>query len=240
MKSIIVIGPKKTGTSALYDALKSCDSVKGNHFILNKESNYLISRPLERYQLFDRPVIDISPEYYTSFRALLKIKSLQETTDQLIVLKLKRDSYSRNNSHIDYMLNKNEISSLLIEDEIECICLSNMDLPSVVGVAMIELRLDECVDFFNKNFGYQLILNNKNPGGYTFRYPWLGLISKRVASFLRKTRSGAFLVERLSEGLRAIIYRREGDLDRNRVFHPLNDLESVMKLLATVVRRGRF
>jgi hypothetical protein len=240
MRSIIIIGPKKTGTTSLYHALRLCEKTNYSYILFPKESNYFINRSLGEILSYSRPFIDVSPQYFTSFRSLLKIKALQDSGFPLCVIQLKRDPSSRNMSHVNYMVQKQEISAALTEPEVECLCLSNLDIPRMIGLTVIEITVKECAEFLESEFGFQLFLNKENESGYIFRFHHLARPFKMIASTMRKSRFGALVVEVLSKRLRLVVYKPSLSSARPDREIRFSNLRETVDALVGVAKSGRF
>ena len=140
-RDIIVLGPKKTATTSLYDAIARTELKRR---LIGKESNQFIEQTAAEVSARNsRFFIDISPEYFTSFRAILKIHEfsiLRGSTPLLI--SLVRNSGARRKSHYSYMLNKRLVDSAMNGSEIETICLTELkiwDRCSTIPVFNVDL-----------------------------------------------------------------------------------------------------
>lgn len=140
-RDIIILGPKKTATTSLYDAVANTELKR---YLIGKESNQFIEQ--SAFEIFARNstfFIDISPEYYTSFRAILKIHEfsrLRGSTPLLITLE--RNSDARRKSHYSYMHNKRLVDSAMNGNEIEAMCLTELkiwDRCSTIPVCNVDL-----------------------------------------------------------------------------------------------------
>lgn len=208
MKSFIVIGPKKTATSSIYTALKN---VEGSRcfFLWPKESNYFIKKPLKYFLGTRLPFIDISPQYYTSFRALMKIKRLKSKGFDIDVVVLKREPCSRISSHFNYMFTKGEISDSWVEYECETLMLSNYRFFEDIGLEVIELTVAELSKVLKKEYGISsLPVPVENSGDFSVRSIYFKRALSIAASFSRRTKAGRSVVEYLSPLLRKLVYKR--------------------------------
>lgn len=116
MNYYIFIGPKKTGTSSVYTILKK-NLDHDAYDLLPKESNILLKNTYgQNYK--SKNLIDISPEYFSSFRAIFNVCRLSKEHNIQIII-LRRSSERKFNSHLEYMLKKREISETNLSVEFE-------------------------------------------------------------------------------------------------------------------------
>lgn len=116
MTYYIFIGPKKTGTSSVYGHLKKKINL-GNFFLLPKESNILLEKVYSP-SLIKENVIDISPEYFSSFRAMFNAYRISQSKNIKIIV-LKRGSETKFESYLKYMVKKREVSGSNLSIEFE-------------------------------------------------------------------------------------------------------------------------
>jgi hypothetical protein len=207
---IIFIGPKKTGTTSVYEYIKRSNYDVGLQ-LLPKESNVLIDKPLEYISDVYRNKIDISPEYYTSWRALLKAIILLDSGANIEIIVLDRPYDQRFNSHLNYMLGKLELSSALNEPEWESMFNSSIALwekywPGKMRV----MKVSDVPTFLFERLGINPVeMFVENKGGTDFRSRVVGLIAKWVAKGIRKVTFGRHFIEFVSPIFRPLVYGRE-------------------------------
>lgn len=121
--NIIVVGPKKTGSTTFYEWLHH--TYNGPLTLLNKERNGLYSDSEETLiQNYSKGVIEICPDYFADMRAFLRLRRLSERHGlQFRIVILHRDPERRLRSHITYMLNEGVITPRLAEPEVTTILL---------------------------------------------------------------------------------------------------------------------
>lgn len=165
MRDIIIIGPKKTATTSLYQAISLAKPV--NHVLIGKESNQFINQRFQKIlKNSPNPIIDISPEYYTSFRALINIERFASIRNaRPLIIALIRDHDERNLSHYLYMKSKGIISKSLTEREVEVICLSNIGIWQRFSFLEINvLTISDAVKILETELGVALHLQSENAG----------------------------------------------------------------------------
>jgi hypothetical protein len=124
--NFIIVGPKKTGTTTFYEWLKS--SYTGPQIVLKKELNGLYDKS-ENYlrEQYTKGVIEVCPDYFSDFRAHIRLRSLQENYDlKFTIVILDREPYARMRSHVSYMLHEGIITPSLKEPEVNTIVLQSM------------------------------------------------------------------------------------------------------------------
>lgn len=127
MKSYIIIGPKKTGSTTLYNSLLS--SYRGPLKVLPKEQAPILKLKMHSLsKLLKGGVIDVSPEYFSSYRALIRLRVLEERYGvKFKVVILERSPKERLSSHVSYMFREGIISKELNEEEVEIIAAQAQD-----------------------------------------------------------------------------------------------------------------
>lgn len=188
MTLYIFIGPKKTGTSSVYTHLKErCDLEK--FLLLPKESNILLKNVYTK-DMMQKHVIDISPEYFSSYRAIFNVSMMPLDQDVKIII-LSRDLNSKFISHLDYMIKKNEISDAILSSEFEKLFLQDnflffariwQLLPH--SVFIFELGSSAFVEFLETEFAVRGDLPRDNDG--RFKTTSVFRIMKFFATVLRQ------------------------------------------------------
>lgn len=179
MRDIIIIGPKKTATTSLYHAINRV--VGDSHQIIAKESNLFLRKPAsEIAQSYKKPIIDISPEYYTSFRSIINIREFSRyRKSSPVIICLSRNNIQRSESHYRYMYSKGIVSKDLLEQEVETICLSELDIwQTYSGLNVMKVDLTSAVVILEGELGAKLNLQVENSGDFVPR-------SKLVHSILK-------------------------------------------------------
>jgi len=123
-KPLIIVGPKKTASSTFYTALKK---KKMSYELLPKESNNLIKFGVKKnLRIYSKNVIDISPEYFSSYRAFATLRELVETGEiEPQILIVRRNEEGHTQSYINYMCSKNLLDSDFIKPEWETLFLQS-------------------------------------------------------------------------------------------------------------------
>lgn len=110
MDLILFVGPKKTGTTSVYDALKTVSQVN----LFPKESSKLILES-QNYisQLSEKKVnIDVSPQYFTSLSAMYHLFTItKKCRVNIQVFIIHRSNNKRLESHFKYIKGKGELYS---------------------------------------------------------------------------------------------------------------------------------
>ena len=209
MRDIIIIGPKKTATTSLYHAINRCSGNK--HDILAKESNIFLRIPAKKIaQDFKQPIIDISPEYYTSFRSIINIKEFVNYRRNVpLIICLSRDKAKRSTSHFAYMFSKGIVSESLLEQEIETICLSELKIwQNHSGLDVAEVDLIQAVKMLQNELGVELNLELENSGDFEPRiiplYSIMKYINGLVTDIFPTSQFRIFLAKKFGK----LIYRR--------------------------------
>ena len=206
-ETIIFVGPKKTGTTSVYDCLRRQES-KLSQKLLRKESNVLIDFPLTKLAGEYSNVIDISPEYYTSWRALVKAELLAQLGLKIHIVVISRAEEKRVWSHIDYMRGKRMISDEFIEEEWECIFNSSQSIWERYWSGRLSIvKLHELPAFLQSTLNISVTeMPISNEGGLEFRNPSTAKVVTLIARLLRRFKFSAKLVEMLSPLLRQLVY----------------------------------
>ena len=206
-ETIIFVGPKKTGTTSVYDCLRRQES-KLSQKLLRKESNVLIDFPLTKLAGEYSNVIDISPEYYTSWRALVKAELLAQLGLKIHIVVISRAEEKRVWSHIDYMRGKRMISDEFIEEEWECIFNSSQSIWERYWSGRLSIvKLHELPAFLQSTLNISVTeMPISNEGGLEFRNPSTAKVVTPIARLLRRFKFSAKLVEMLSPLLRQLVY----------------------------------
>lgn len=209
MTLYIFVGPKKTGTSSVYAHLKkNCDLE--NFTLLPKESNILLKNVYTQDQM-NRHLIDISPEYFSSYRAIFHASMIPTYQDVKIII-LRRELDKKFVSYFDYMIKKGEISEKNLSFEFEKLFLQDhfsffthtwQKLPH--SVFTFELGSSAFFEFLENEFNISGELPRDNEG--RFRTTRLFKLMKWLASALRHLGLSK-QVERLagSRALRRLAY----------------------------------
>lgn len=121
-RPLIIIGPKKTASSTFYFALREASH---GYQVLPKESNNLINHGIQKnLRVYSKNVIDISPQYFTSYRAFATLQALVKTGEiEPQILIIKRDSEDHASSYINYMASKNLLDNDFTKPEWETLFL---------------------------------------------------------------------------------------------------------------------
>ena len=206
-ETIIFVGPKKTGTTSVYDCLRRQES-KLSQKLLRKESNVLIDFPLTKLAGEYSNVIDISPEYYTSWRALVKAELLAQLGLKIHIVVISRAEEKRVWSHIDYMRGKRMISDEFIEEEWECIFNSSQSIWERYWSGRLSIvKLHELPAFLQSTLNISVTeMPISNEGGLEFRNPSTAKVVTLIARLIRRFKFSAKLVEMLSPLLRQLVY----------------------------------
>lgn len=206
-ETIIFVGPKKTGTTSVYDCLRRQES-KLTQKLLRKESNVLIDYPLSKLNGGYSNIIDISPEYYTSWRALVKAELLAQLGLKIHIVVISRAEKKRVWSHIDYMRGKRMITDEFIEEEWECILNSSQSIWERYWSGHLSLvTLHELPAFLQSNFNISVTeMPLSNEGGLEFRNSTTAKVATLMARLLRRFKFSSKLVEMLSPALRRLVY----------------------------------
>lgn len=208
MRSIVIIGPKKTATTAIYNVLRANKQLL-LHRLWPKESNYLINARIEDLGKLRGSFIDISPEYFTSFRALMKLRYMQESGLGPHVFVINRPDRARLMSHLNYMLKKGEISSSWCESEIECLALSHFAPYREIGLEVRSGSAKEVLRAICDITGLpELELGDANSGAFEVRSRLILTTAKKIASVLRRLPGGGTAVEFIAELVGSLIYER--------------------------------
>ena len=209
-KSLIFVGPKKTGTTSVYFYLKKNLEHLKNHKLFGKENNQLIFQSTIKLSKRSKyNYIDISPEYYTSWRAMLSILRIHRSDELPYVVFLKREKNRRNNSHLDYMLKKNELSDSFTEPEWEVFFNSQVNIwADKYPGPYIELSISDIPKFLFNNLNIPISeMEKHNEGGHAFRFKFLGNSAKNISFWLRKSNLGLFFVEKITPSLKRYVYK---------------------------------
>jgi len=206
MNNIILIGPKKTGTTSVYEALKAAG---GGYNLLPKESNCFIKKKQDYLYSIRQPFVDVSPEYYTSFRALIKISEFVELYPNTKIIVLLRDYESRNYSHFSYMVKKGEIGQDLSQEEVECLMLSNIKIwENYYNNKIIFLTVDDCFSYLSAQVNKRLIVVKSNQSNFEVRYGFLYKLASRLSRMLRMSNRLAVFVEKISPLASQLLYKK--------------------------------
>ena len=208
MRDIIIIGPKKTATTSIYSAL---DNKKlSNHVLIAKESNQFIKIPLDRieYKFKKKNFIDISPEYFTSFRALLNIERfINETGRDALIITLKRNLLERSISHFSYMYNKRIISDKLVEAEVDNLFLTEMNIwKRFSNCDIVSCSLDQAVELISREVSHNLDMKRKNKGTEQPRSKIALRLLQFFHIFMKKILPQSRFRTKLAELVRPLIY----------------------------------
>jgi len=185
MRDIIIIGPKKTATTSLYHAINDTNITK--HRLIAKESNLFLQFSAEEIvEKFQQPIIDISPEYFTSFRSIMNIEKFAAKRKKVpLVISLLRDPDKRFISHYSYMLSKEILTSDMLESEVETICINELNIwKSFSNITIKECNIEEAVKILEKELETELVIGNKNIGNTLPRSKLIHGIMKNINSWL--------------------------------------------------------
>lgn len=217
-KSLIFVGPKKTGTTSVYFYLKKNSKYLTNHKLFRKENNQLIFQSTKKLiRRSQYSYIDISPEYYTSWRAMLSLLKIHKKDELPYIVFLKREKNRRNNSHLDYMVKKNELSDSFTEPEWEIFFNSQDNIwANKYPGPYIELSIGDIPRFLFDNLNIPISdMEKHNEGGQTFRYKFLGNSAKTFSFWLRKSNLGLFFVEKITPLLKKYVYKDDFSEDKD-------------------------
>lgn len=222
MQSIIIVGPKKTGTSSLYQSLKQAQI--HTHYLPPKESNILISEGIHTFIDSKKPIIDISPEYYSSFRALVNLKRLIDAEPKTIVIVLEREPGKRLRSHISYMIKKDQLDCNFTSQEWESVLGSELRFWDSLDWPQLHFcDLNQAFSLLDETLDLSLDRDMRvNEGGYKIRNKLLFKVAFISANVIRKNLFFARLVEIIAPLLRNLIYKKVAS----------NDVVDVEKLIA--------
>lgn len=209
--SIIFVGPKKTGTTAVYQYIRQRITNQSCFHLFLKETNRLVDLSMSALELTTpNPFIDVSPEYFTSWRALVKAKKLVQLGHKITVVVLMRDVVSRGESHLNYMFAKKQLSNDFNEPEWECLFRSKLNIWKENWEGdYIELNLADVPEFLNLHFNLCLgDLPRSNEGGVIFRNSQFGKLASTSAAYIKRFPGGYFMVEMLTPLLRKLLYKK--------------------------------
>ena len=117
MKLILFIGPKRTGTSSIYKLLKS----KNFSYLYPQESDELISsheKILKKLKK-EKIVVQISPNYFSSFRAMYHCSLLRKEGVKIKIYSITRVNKNWKKSYLSYMFLKGEMKNNELTKEFE-------------------------------------------------------------------------------------------------------------------------
>lgn len=216
-KPLIIVGPKKTATSSLYEALKK---TRSSYDLLPKESNNLIKYSLDKNLcIYSKNVVDISPEYFSSYRAfatLLEIVKTGNVEPQVLIVRRSEEEHSI--SYINYMCSKNLLDEDFTKPEWETLFLqSEFELFSQLWKNKFNTKIIDFDDmsaadvfiseFLGTKFNTSQVHENKGDKEFTLAakvliYP-LSQIMRRILP--------AFAIEKLSrfKFLRLLTFKRK-------------------------------
>ena len=201
----IVVGPKKTGSTSFYDAVRR--SYHGPLKVLPKEANHLLTDSFENLaKRYRTGVIEVCPEYFSSYRALIRLNALvQDYGIEVRVIVLERKEDQRVASHISYMFSEGVIGEELREAEVETIALQAQKehfrqlWERFFDTIYLDMRVEEeLTEFWQQAFGTSFVAASpSNVGGR--QASWMNkAILKPLAGILRGV-GARRIVERLSE-----------------------------------------
>lgn len=203
--SYVVVGPKKTGSTSFYDAVRR--SYDGPLDVLPKEANQLLTDSFENLaKRYRAGVIEVCPEYFSSYRALIRLNALvQDYKIKVRIIVLEREEKQRVASHISYMFNEGVIGKELREAEVETIALQAQNehfqqlWERLFETIYLDMRdEEELKGFWQEAFGTSFVAGSpSNVGGR--QASWMNkAILKPLAGILRGI-GARRIVERVSE-----------------------------------------
>lgn len=199
---IVFIGPKKAATSSIYDSIKNTSK----YFVLAKETNILMQdeKKILKVLAKEKRVIDISPQYFSSFRAMFNISKLVKKGCKIKIYIGKRNSDEAFRSHLSYMSQKQEIKKSKLGQEFETLFLQNnydlfLNYWKNLGVEIKEYQLEKTA--FIETIAFELGIDDyseKKSNLGNFQTTPLYKFFKFTAKSLRRL-GLYFLVEKISK-----------------------------------------
>lgn len=214
-RALIIVGPKKTASSSIYAAIKASAT---DFHVLTKENNNLIRKKKSWiFRNYTRNIIDVSPEYFSSFRAIASLKMLTEKEAiEPHVLIIRRNKDDHIESYINYMAGKLEIDQdftriewekFFLQTEFKMFC---DQWEKTFKTTIIDLHEISALEEFLSNYlGVKVSLEDKfeNKGGNSYTITGRYIIAPLSLLLNRIMPSCLIEVVRKNKAMRKIAYR---------------------------------